>query len=54
MPNEMCPKCDARNVTILEFRHLPTAPVKMWTCLNRFCMHRWPNLVVTSALTFPN
>ena len=50
--NEMCPKCDARNVTILEFRHVSgsPAPVKMWTCLNRFCMHRWPNLVVRPAL----
>jgi len=50
--NEMCPKCDARNVTILEFRHLSgsTAPAKMWTCLNRFCMHRWPNLVALPAL----
>ena len=47
--NGMCPKCDARNVTLLEFRHLSTstAPVKMWTCLNRFCMHRWLPLVVT-------
>jgi hypothetical protein len=47
MVNEMCPKCDARNVTLLEFRYLAgsMAPVKMWTCLNRFCMHRWPNLV---------
>ena len=51
--NEMCPKCDARNVTILEFRHVSgsPAPVKMWTCLNPFCMHRWPNLVVLPAHT---
>jgi hypothetical protein len=53
--NEMCPKCDARNVTLLEFRFLfgSIAPVKMWTCGNRFCMHRWPNLVLTPALTIP-
>jgi hypothetical protein len=63
--NEMCPKCDARNVTLLEFRYLPgsTAPVKMWICLNRFCMHRWPILTLarepfsarefTSPVLFP-
>ena len=52
--HEICPKCDARHVTLLEFRHLSgsTTPVKMWTCLNPFCMHRWPNLVVLPALTF--
>jgi len=44
MANQTCPKCDARHVTLLEFRYLPDslAPVKIWTCLNRFCMHRWP------------
>ena len=54
MANEMCPKCDARNVTILEFRHFSgsTAPVTMWTCLNRFCMHRWPDLMVTPPALF--
>ena len=47
--NEMCPKCDARHVALMEFRYpsCSMAPVKMWTCLNRFCMHRWPHLVVT-------
>ena len=50
--NEMCPKCDARNVTLLFiFYPISPAPVKMWTCLNRFCMHRWPNLVVLPAHT---
>ena len=50
MKNEiMCPKCNARKVTLLEFRYLPNfkGPVNMWTCLNRFCMHRWP--IVTLA-----
>ena len=50
--NEMCPKCDARNVTLLEFPHpVSKAPVKVWTCLNRFCMHRWPHRVVLPAHT---
>ena len=41
-----------RNVTRLEFQHpSPKPPVRMWTCLNRLCMHRWPNLVVTPART---
>jgi len=66
MVNEMmCPKCDARKVTLLEFRYLPgsQAPVKMWTCLNRFCMYRWPIVTLvrepvlargfTSSILFP-
>jgi hypothetical protein len=65
MVNEMCPKCDARNVTLLEFRYLPgsKAPVKMCICLNRFCRHRWPILTLarepfsarefTSPVLFP-
>jgi len=63
--NETCPKCNALNVTILEFQYLSgsTTPVKMWTCLNRFCMHRWPILTLvrepfsatdfTSPVLFP-
>jgi len=56
MANEMCPKCDARNVTLLAFRYRSgsMAPVTMWTCLNRFCRHRWPNLVVTPTLPRPS
>ncbi len=39
MMNHRCPKCEARNVAHLEFRHL--SPTKLWTCLNPVCMHRW-------------
>lgn len=54
MANEMCPKCDARNVTLMEFRYpsCSMTPVKMWTCLNRFCLHRWPDLMVTPPSLF--
>ena len=39
MIDEMCPKCDARSVTLLDVGYLSgsIASVKMWTCLNRFC-----------------
>jgi hypothetical protein len=39
MMNQRCPKCDARNVAHLEFRHL--SATKLSTCLNPVCMHRW-------------